>query len=666
MRLTNTRDLERSFRSAFAPPPATTIDEWAERFRYLPSETAADAGMWRNSKTPWLVEPMRELSPSSRTQIVVMMTSARIGKTETLNNFVGFYMDMVKCPIMVVQPIEDDAEEWSKDHLDPMIANTPSLSALVTPDKDRRKGNTIRHKKYKGGILYAAGANSGKTFRRKTIRAGAGDEVDGWPGTIDGEGDPWWLFLTRGTNYQFSRRFLAASTPTIKGGSRIETLFLEGDQRYYHVPCPECGHYQRLVFSALVYDPHILDADGRPVTDYACASCGVLIPEWRRDGMVARGRWVASFPGRPVASFQISQLYSPWVRWSEMAAAYLAALHDPLQMQVFINTKLGETYDVTQADAWDPDSLMRLRVPLEALPPRAVLLTAASDTQADRLVLQVDAWGPGEERWTVDRQDIHGDPSKDPSDPTSPWAELDRLLLTLRYRTADGRALAIRACGVDTGGHATAQAYRFCRSRRRRCVWAIKGDKGSEGSPLWPKTPSRKNKGNLPLHLVGIFAGKAACMARLKAAAQAIARGERGGPGFWHFAAIPSLAESYFDELTSEACVVDTARARGGRATSEIKRRWQLRRSDLRNEGLDCSVYSYAVLHGLLATGVRLDRGVADAGVVERVSARQTDIIKRAETPPERPSTVRVADPAPVARPPAPVAPKPRRPRWQP
>lgn len=654
-----------AFLAAFAPPPATTISEWAPLRRYLPTETSADAGLWRNAKTPWAVEIMDALSPTSPVQEVVLMFSARTTKTEIVNNTVGFYMDVVRCPIMVAQPIEADAEEWSKDHLDPMIAHTPTLAALVTPDASRRKGNTILHKKYVGGVVYVVGANSGKSFRRRTIRILLCDELDGWPGVIDGEGDALGLAKERTSTFPFSKKILAASTPTIAGASRIETAFLAGDQRHWHVPCPECGTYQRLVFSRLHYDRAVRGRDGKPVAEYECAECGVLIPQHRRDGMVARGRWVATHPERLVRSYQLSQLYSPWVTWSDLAVAWLAAESDPLQQQVFTNTKLGEPYALTDSDQWDPDALMRLRIELVELPRRAVVVTAAVDVQGDRLVLVVDAWGPGEERWTLDRHDIVGDPQRDPSDPRSVWAELDELRLGLSYSRAGGLPpLRIRAMAVDTGGLASAQAYKYCRARRTQRVWAIKGDSGREGSTLWPKLPSRKNKGNLPLYLLGVFAGKEAVTSRLRSSMAAIVRGERGGPGFWHFAVRPSLGPAHLEELTAEVCVVDTARTRGGRATSERRRRWVKRRSDLKNEGLDCAVYSYAALHGLMAQGLRLDRGVADTRPEPEaagVSSRKTTLRERDETsaaPPERRAPVAQAPP-PVARPP-----EKKRPRW--
>jgi len=671
--LSDPSSLIAAFRSGFAPPPATTIDEWAEACRYLPTETSANAGMWRNAKTPWMVEVMRELSPTSKTQEIVLMTSARTAKTEGgVNNPVGFYMDAVRCPIMVAMPIEADAEEWSKDHLDPMIAHTPSLARLITPDKDRRKGNTILHKKYRGGVVYVVGANSSKSFRRRTIRVLLCDELDAWPGTLAGEGDPYTLAKERTSTFPYSKKILASSTPTIKGSSRIETAFLDSDQRHYHVPCPECGLYQRLIFSRVQIGKE-LDQDGFPMSEYLCdpqiGGCGVLIPHHRKEAMVARGRWVPTFPGRRVAGFQISALYSPWVSWGQLASEWAAAQGDPQREQVFVNTKLGETYDASSADAWDPDGLMLLREPLAQLPAHAVVVTSAVDVQGDRLVFQASAWGPGEERWTLERVDIIGDPGVDPNNPASVWAELDAILMTRRYAHALGGSLAIRATCVDTGGLYSAQAYKFCRARRSRRVWAIKGDSGREGTKLWPQTPSRKNKGNLPLYLLGVFAGKESCMSRLRASLLARQRGEVGGPGYWHFAAVDVIGPAYFEELTAETCVVDYAGTRGGRATSERRRRWQLRSSSLRNEALDCSVYEYAALHGLLSLGLRLERTaktLSDAPTTNRISEHLSSQQSRSEMQIPAPAPTK-PPPAPPAKAPAPApATRPRRPRWEP
>jgi phage terminase large subunit GpA-like protein len=662
--LASTASIRRVFLNALRPPPKLNIAQWTEANRVLATETSANAGQWRNSMTPWVVEIMECLSPGSPYKQVGWMKSARVAGTEVLNNTVGGYMTL-GCPIMVAQPTESDAEEWSKDHLDPMIASTPCLAALVTADKDRRKGNTILHKKYRGGIVYIGGASSGKFFRRKTIRFAAGDEVDVWPLSLPDEGDPGALMVDRLQTYRDLGKAYWCSTPTVKGRSRIETLFTRGDQRHFHVPCPSCGMRSHLVWGRMRISSTERDDDGHPLAEYICepdiGGCGTLISHADKSAMVAAGKWKADNPGAPIASFHINALYSPWVTWGELAAEYLAKKDDPVELQTFWNTKLGLPWDLANSEQWNPDALMNLRTPMAVVPARAVCLTIVADTARDRLSVQLDAWGAAEERWTLQRWDLLGDPSMDPADPESVWHELDALRRA-RYPVAGGGSMRVAASGVDTGGEVTEQAYKYCRSRRRERVWALKGAKDAESRPLWPKVPSRRNKGKVELYVLGVDSGKEACMSRLRRSALAVEEGERGGPGFWHFNATKTLEERHFEELTNETSVVVPGTSRKG-VPGRPTRRWMKRHTHVRNEGLDLAVYGLAVLQGLIDLGaVRLEspprKLAAEPTVgpfpIGDAAAEEAPVIFGALHKPPRCAENTISPPAPPRRPPAP------------
>ena len=58
------------------------------------------------------------------------------------------------------------------------------------PAADRREaGNTILYKRFPGGQVRLAGADSPRGFRRIAVRVVAFDEVDGYPPTAGEEGD---------------------------------------------------------------------------------------------------------------------------------------------------------------------------------------------------------------------------------------------------------------------------------------------------------------------------------------------------------------------------------------------------------------------------------------------------------------------------------------------
>ena len=86
------------------------------------------------------------------------------------------------------------------------------------------------------------GANSAVGLRSMPARYLFMDEVDGYPGDVEGEGDPILLAERRSATFQGRRKVFLVSTPTLKGLSRIAREFDNSDQRYFHVPCPHCGH----------------------------------------------------------------------------------------------------------------------------------------------------------------------------------------------------------------------------------------------------------------------------------------------------------------------------------------------------------------------------------------------------------------------------------------
>jgi phage terminase large subunit GpA-like protein len=97
-----------------APPPEVTIAQWADAKRRLSSEASAEPGSWRTDRAAYQRGIMDAISDPT-IEIIVMMSSAQVGKTELLLNTVGFHVDQDPAPIMVVMPTERDAETWSKD-----------------------------------------------------------------------------------------------------------------------------------------------------------------------------------------------------------------------------------------------------------------------------------------------------------------------------------------------------------------------------------------------------------------------------------------------------------------------------------------------------------------------------------------------------------------------
>lgn len=499
---------------------------------------------------------------------VWVQKSAQVGWTEILNNAIGYFIHQDPSPILLVQPTLEVAAAWSKDRFAPMVRDTPVLTGLIADAKARDSGNTILHKTFRGGHLTVAGANSPIGLRSRPIRVVLFDEVDGFPPSAGSEGDPISLGRKRAATF-WNRKVLAGSTPTVKGASRIEAGFEQSDQRFYFVPCLECGTMQRLVWAQVRWP------EGSPeLAVYVCSSCGHEHQNADKTEMLLAGDWRASKPSTGVAGFHISEIYSPWVSWGEMADSFLKAKRLPETLQAWINTSLGECWE-DKGETVEPVGLLKRREAYNegSLPPGVLCLTAGTDVQDDRLEVTVWGWGRDEEAWRVGHYVLRGDPGQ-----LDLWSEHDDLLRR-RWSTDDGRALLIEACCVDSGGHFTEQVYRYCAQRKRYRVFAIRGAAG-QGRLVWPRKPGRGGKLRVDVWTLGVDTVKDLLYGRLRKVAEP-------GPGYLHLDA--DTTEEWVKQLVSETTVYRISQGRRVRV-------WKPRSSGVRQEALDCTVYAYAAL----------------------------------------------------------------------
>jgi phage terminase large subunit GpA-like protein len=106
------------------------VSQWADKFRQLSSEASAEAGKWHTDRAPYQREMMDAMCDST-VEAVVIMSSAQIGKTEIINNIIGYHVHLDPAPILLLQPTLEMAESWSKDRFAPMLRDTKVLHGLV-------------------------------------------------------------------------------------------------------------------------------------------------------------------------------------------------------------------------------------------------------------------------------------------------------------------------------------------------------------------------------------------------------------------------------------------------------------------------------------------------------------------------------------------------------
>ena len=578
------RPVDLTFSRAFAnykPPENLSVSEWAERYRVLSRETSAEAGLWSNRRTPYLVEPMNAFKDPKLSHII-MAASSQVGKTEFMLNCLAYSMDEDPASTMFVQPSLEEMRKFSRLRITPMIRDSKPLKAKVADVRGRAKTDTVLQKTYPGGMLTMTGSNSPSGLASTPARYIFGDERDRWARSAGAEGDPWGLAIARQTTF-YNSKAVEVSTPTIKGQSNIETSFYLGTQERWCHQCPECGEWHDIRFDSIKFEYEVEEVS-RNKKNYkityiawACPSCGCLTPESVMRKQPAK--WIAENPGayeRGVRSFWLNAFASPWMGWSTIVQRFLEARHDPERLKVVYNTLLGELWE-DRGDLEDEDSFMARREEYPAeLPEGVLVLTCGVDTQDNRLEYEVVGYGHYGENWGIKKGVIMGRP-----DSTEVWQRLDDVVDHV-YRFENGKGLKISFTCVDSGGHYTQEVYAACRQRQNKRVFAIKG-KGGQDIPfvgLPSRVPLKDNKQvTCWLYTIGVDAGKSKIISGLKV--------QEPGANYCHFPrGDRGYDATFFSGLLSEKMVLNR----------QNKWTWEKIPGHQRNEALDCRNYANAAL----------------------------------------------------------------------
>lgn len=567
------------------PDPDYTVTEWADNYRILPKVSSKESGKYRSSRTPYLVEIMDCLSANSPVQEICVMKATQLGFTEVGNNWFFYIVDLVQGPMMMVFPTGKLAEEHSKQKIAPSIQDTERIRQKIKDSRTRDSGNTVTVKEFPGGILFLYGSESLSGARSKPIRFLFLDDIDGFSIYITNEGDAVDRFSARTDTYEILKKIYSVSTPTIKGMSRIEGIFNESDQRYYEVPCPFCLNLQKLEWGGRDTKFGIkFDRNKKGLIKqiwYECKFCNKKIPERHKTQMMAiefGAKWKPTYPEREKRGYQISGLYAPlgWKSWTAIATQFLDVRGNQERLKVWNNTRMGLPFEQRGSQPeWI--KLKSRAEPYEILtvPEKGLLLTAGVDTQDNRLICSVYAWGKGEESWLVYHGELYGDPAQG-----DVWKELDSVL-ERSYRHNSGADLRIESMAIDTGGHRTQAVYNYCRARMPRVI-AVRGAP-KPGRPVISNAPSlqdvdfsgAKIEKGVQLWSVGSDTAKAMIYGRLNL--------QEPGPGYVHFPI--GMQDEFYMQLTAEKIITEFRK--GFPHPVWVKTRE-------RNDALDTFVYAYA------------------------------------------------------------------------
>lgn len=491
-----------------------TPSEWAERRRYLPPSVSVMPGPFRFSRSPFLREIVDCLSVDSPIREVVLMKGVQIGATTgVLENAIGYFIEHVATsPMMLVTADRELAQLRLESNIVTMVQQSDLAHLIKSSDEKnaRKTGSTTKKIEWVGGgFLLPFGANSANKMRQTSIEVMFRDEIDGWPADAGRQGDPLELTFGRTKSYEATRKIVDASTPLLKGTSKIEQRFRMGDQRHYYVRCLKCGFPQVLSGYSGDFkwrtDDHstgemvgmVWETEGGRLVEesvrYVCRDCGHAHGEHDKPQLFSPehgAEWrPTAAPSSPVVrSYHLSALYSLTQSWVACVHAWRKAWDDErnqprdnASLQVFYNNILGLTFAV-RGDRVMTRHTNRLRRPeylYGQVPNRFAvqhtggpisILTCAVDVHADRLPTAVMGWARGR-CFLIDYWSLEGE--TDNLDDGGSWDALRKIIEEKEYVADDGRRYRIAITLVDSRYRAD-HVYKFC-ERYESGVYPIGG-----------------------------------------------------------------------------------------------------------------------------------------------------------------------------------------------
>ena len=568
--------------SGMKPPEDLTVSQWADKNRRLTSESSAEVGKWRTSRTPYMFDILDSFTDPLIEHIVVVAAS-QVGKSETINNMVGYCIDQDPGPILLIQPTIDDVKRYSEMRIAPMIRETRCLKRKVADPKSRDAANTKLQKSFPGGVLVMTGSNVAHDLSSMPIRYVFGDERDRWATSAGSEGDPWELAVAR-TRTFYNKKMVEVSTPTVKGASAIENSYNLGTMERWKTKCPHCGEYVEITFDNIRFEWDAAENGDKKIFHiseifYMCPECGGISDEHTMKSQPAK--WVATVPEarkhHKTRSFWLTAWVSPWATWESIILQFLQAGTDSAKLQVVYNTQFGELWEERGNMASEDDVMARREVYEAEVPDGVLLLTCGVDTQDDRLEYEVVGHRRFGETWGIKKGVILGRP-----DTEEVWERLDEVL-SHKYKFKSGVSLQISLTFIDEGGHFTQEVRQHCLARQYNHVFAIKG----ANRPDIPYTaPPKKQKivvngkviGQVWVYEIGVNAGKQKIVDNLRV--------QSPGANYCHFPLRDDYGKQFFKQLMSEHLAY----------VPKLKHPWQWQKipGHERNEAFDIRNYNLA------------------------------------------------------------------------
>lgn len=273
---------------------------------------------------------------------VVIQSAVQTGKTEAM--ICSLFADCsLGLSVFYVLPTSDTRNVFVSNRIKRLTRKVDFYDRMVRDSPGNANSTILKH--IGQGVVRFGASQSMSEFKEFPADVLMVDEYD----ICDPKGLSFALDRTKASPYRFTK-YLA--NPTFGGTDLRQNInyhFLNSDAKRLHYRCGECGTVQPLLWDSNVVVPVTASrivVDYKPRLELAglitpvCAKCNAAIDR-ERDcvGWIATGD-----PNHRVSGYLISRLNCLNDSLDELYATFRKSIANETQMQVFVNSDMGEAY----------------------------------------------------------------------------------------------------------------------------------------------------------------------------------------------------------------------------------------------------------------------------------------------------------------------------------